>query len=72
MRPEAIIAEIAKRVFGSSEKMCECHGRSERSSHMTMKVQSRVKDRYGCRFRSIADSDSDAKRTAVPVIADSF
>jgi hypothetical protein len=26
----------------------------------------------GCRFRSIADSDSDAKRTAVPVIADSF
>ena len=25
-----------------------------------------------CRFRSIADSDSDAKRTAVPVIADSF
>jgi hypothetical protein len=28
--------------------------------------------RRNCRFRSIADSDSDAKRTAVPVIADSF
>jgi hypothetical protein len=41
-----VITEIAKRVFGSFEKMFADHDWPERGSNMMRKVQTRVKETY--------------------------
>jgi hypothetical protein len=42
-----VISEVAKRKFGTFEKMFEHHGWPERGAEMMRKVQTRVVESYG-------------------------